>query len=208
MKTKTNYSSIKDALSDGYKMHGFTSGGRLRVLSLTKEGTKKEYYGEGIDFHSALRILSDDVVAGGREYKDVYGDGKIETAYWTGRYPDPGDVIDTWFYQGYGFDVEYDNENNHVVVKLVKKHLVRTPENIVSTVTKWKKSVKWKFKDFDNTYVSSLGDRGGCCTSADDVGSDPWFKEMYFEGKGNDLSVAMTNAFAQTEKSLAYVVLD
>lgn len=201
---KIKHSSIEEALQDGYKLHGFTSGGRLRVLTLEKG--KQTYYGEGVDFYAALRILGDDVIAGGRKYKDVYGEGKIEPAYWTGRYPDNGDAVDTWFYQGHDFDVIW--EDGQIVVKLVKKNVVRTPKLILSTVIKWGKKVKWKFKEYDNIYVSSLGDRGGCTTTSDDTGSDPWFKKTPIEGRAHDLSVAMINAFAQTEKELEYEILD
>lgn len=201
---KIKHSSVKEALQDGYKLHGFTSGGRLRVLTLEKG--KQKYYGEGVDFYAALRILGDDVVAGGRKYKDVYGEGKIEPAYWTGRYPDNGDAVDTWFYQGHGFDAYW--EDGKVIVKLIKRNLLRTPSSIVTMVTRWGKCVEWKFKDYETVYVSAVGERGGCSTSAEGDGSDPWFKEIVFEGRGNDLSVAITNAMSQTEKELEYEILN
>lgn len=205
---KIKHTSIQHALQDGLKLHGFSSGGRLRVLSLDNNKDKQLYYGEGVDFHSALRILGDDVVAGGRKYKDVYGDGKIETAYWTGRYPTPGDVVDTWIYQGHGFDVIW--ENNQVVVKLVKKHIVRTPTAITLMVRKYGKNIKWKFVDYDTIYLSYIGDLGGCTTKVESDGSDgsdAWFKDIAIEGSGEDLWIAMTNAFSQTERQLEFKIL-
>jgi len=95
--------SIQVALFDGFKLHGFRSGGGLRVLSLEKEGESEKYYGESINFEEALRILEDDVKAGGRAYKDVYG--KIETHYLTGEYGDESRGIDSLIVRGNSFDI-------------------------------------------------------------------------------------------------------
>ena len=66
------FKTIEDVLKAGYKLHAFSSGGRLRVLYFEKKGEQK-FYGESINIYEALRILKDDIKFGGRKYKEVYG---------------------------------------------------------------------------------------------------------------------------------------
>jgi hypothetical protein len=68
---------ITTALQGEAKLHGFRSGGGLRVLRLG------DFYGEAPTFEDALALLADDIRAGGRDYADVYG--KLVPHYVTGN---------------------------------------------------------------------------------------------------------------------------
>ena len=100
------YDSIDEALKDGFTIHAFRSGGGLRVLSMKRPETvgekfgisdEKKFYAEGATLNDAMRILKDDVKAGGRKYKDVYG--VLEEHYLTGSYSDK-DELDNWVASG------------------------------------------------------------------------------------------------------------
>lgn len=166
------YNSIEEALKDGYTVHVWRSGAGLRVLNMKKEtlgekfglGEAKTFYGEGTTLYNALRILTDDVIAGGRKYNDVYG--VIETHYITGSYPDSKDELDVWLASGRKFDIScIDNE---IVINMTEKENIRTPEEICQRVYKGER-VFWKVKDstefFNESYPERLANgTRSCCT--------------------------------------------
>ena len=70
---------IDQALRDGCRLHGFRSGGGLRVIRVERGGEHGKRgpdligYGEHPHAEAALRHAEADVKAGGRPYKEVYG---------------------------------------------------------------------------------------------------------------------------------------
>lgn len=104
------FKTIEDVLKSGYKLHAFSSGGRLRVVYFEKEGEQK-FYGESCNIYEALRILKDDIKFGGRQYKEVYG--PIEPHYLTGEHP--VDNFDCLVYQSDKSFTAYYEDGNYVV---------------------------------------------------------------------------------------------
>ena len=141
------YSRIDKKLKEGYSLHAFRSGGGLRVLSLKKDNQK--FYAESCDLYDALRILEDDIKAGGRKYKDVYG--KIESDYLTGSVHF-GDDLDNWICAGYPFDVKC--EDDLIVIDISTKEDARVPESISKRVYKGE-SIYWKITGFKRMFKST-----------------------------------------------------
>lgn len=124
MKTKTVEQAlqiINDCLSSGNAvMHGFRSGGGLRVFRIERTKTLKRergsllFYGEGVDCDDALRILADDIKAGKtRPYNEVYG--KEEPHYLTGTTAVCSD-LDRQIIQGRSIDVWVTEKDKFVAV--------------------------------------------------------------------------------------------
>lgn len=88
---------VENALSPKKKLHGFRSGGGLRVLTLGNQ-----FYAESHSFPEAFRILAEDIRAGGRPYKEVYG--PIETPFYTGSVV-ASDPVDEKLLRGFSVDV-------------------------------------------------------------------------------------------------------
>lgn len=135
------YKHINEALLLGFKLHCFRSGGGLRVLRLDRmfQGKNKCYYAESHNFYDALRILEDDIVAGGREYSEVYG--IIENHYLTGSYSE-GNNIDTWVCSGNPFDVKF--EIDKCVIDMSTKEDICVPKEIANKVQENKTPIYWK----------------------------------------------------------------
>lgn len=150
------YEYIEKFLKEGWLLHGFRSGGGLRVLSMKPNkllpknrgavlaedfGLVKntaELYGESHNLWEALRILNDDAKAGGRKYKDVYG--KIEDNYMTGSYTNENDPVDAWIGGGRKFDIHYDGE--FILDMSILEH-IHTPKPICQLAYKGE-TVHWK----------------------------------------------------------------
>lgn len=95
--------SVEDALRAGYVLHGFMSGGGLRVLRVGA-GSKLAGYGEHPTVSGALRILGEDLRGGCRPYDSVYG--VVEAHYLTGSSVSE-DGLDAWLLRGQTWDVCY-----------------------------------------------------------------------------------------------------
>ena len=170
---KNKYEHIEKALRDGYKIHGFRSGGGLRVLSMEKKGEKKTFYGESCNLNDALRILNDDIKAGGREYSKVYG--KKETHYLTGSYAREDDPLDAWVCGGNKFDVHFEN-NAFVdsgqlmfVIDMSTEEDINTPKMILERVWKKFETVYWKVPGQTRIFKSSptrFADNSVGCSTA------------------------------------------
>lgn len=133
---KKTYSSIDEAIKDGFKLHCFRSGGGLRVISL-KKGSKS-FYAESHNLQEALRILKTELSVGGRKYKDVYG--LIEPHYLTGSYPNNNDKADMYVVNGNTIDAEKEKGTSNIKVTL---HHPLYPKNrpmnmILDDITYWK----------------------------------------------------------------------
>jgi len=117
------------ALAGGARLHGFRSGGGLRVLRLERDD-KLVGYGEHCNISGAMALLVEDYAAGGRPYKEVYGsldtDGEYEL-YLTGS-PAPESFLDEWLLQGRTFDAHFTD--NAVTVELYGWEQFQVPESV------------------------------------------------------------------------------
>jgi len=126
--------SVARALLGGSKLHGFRSGGGLRVLSM--EGPFKGY-GEHPHIADAMRILAEDLDAGGRAYADVYG--PVHAHYLTGA-SEPADLLDARMLRGDTIDAAGRDDGITVEIRGYREH--ETPEDVVRAarsgiVTRW-----------------------------------------------------------------------
>ncbi len=102
-------SFIEQALRDGHNLHAFRSGGGLRVVYVRKPApacpeTAEIGYGEHPYVEEALRHCGEDIQAGHRDYKAVYG-GKYDH-YLTGS-ASPSSELDRWLLNGHSFDIRF-----------------------------------------------------------------------------------------------------
>ncbi len=142
--------NITEILKQGYKLHTFRSGGGLRVIRLDKSGAKS-FYGESYNFGEALRILNDDIKAGGRLYKDVYG--SIESHYLTGASAKQNDKIDQLICAGNCLDAVFENDSIKVIISEWKHRDL--PKKISDQIYALKRDkIKWKYKNEDTIYIS------------------------------------------------------
>lgn len=86
----------------GSKLHGFRSGGGLRVVRI--DGDKLLGYGEHPNLDTALDYLAEDIVAGTREYNKTYG--VIYDNYLTGS-SEVTSFLDKWLLCGRSFDISF-----------------------------------------------------------------------------------------------------
>ena len=126
--------SVERGLRGGSKLHGFRSGGGLRVLSM--EGPFKGY-GEHPHIADAMRILAEDLDAGGRAYADVYG--PVHVHYLTGA-SEPADLLDARMLRGDTIDAAGRDDGITVEIRGYREH--ETPDDIVRAarsgiVTRW-----------------------------------------------------------------------
>lgn len=144
-------SVVEAALRDqGGTLSAFRSGSGLRVARVARVAdsgapnplcARTELgYGEHPHVHEALRILADDLRAGGRVYVKVYG--PIEPHYFSGS-STPHDALDAWLLEGHTFQARFDATAQTFVVELVGMERHRTPMDIVQRVTQGGETVRW-----------------------------------------------------------------
>ena len=164
--------NLDEALKAGNKLKVFRSGGGLRVMYMWDryDNTKTTtYYGESHDFDNALRVLNNDIQAGHREYKDVYG--PIEQHYLTGSYGNEENKVDFWVVSGHTIMAEYVDEFKgfeHIEVELLGSSQQKYPQEIINRCTNGE-SLWWKYDDSEIVRLSQQytfpgnGEKG--CTS-------------------------------------------
>ena len=143
MSKKLKFKSIEEAILAGGKFHSFRSGGGLRVLSV-EIGKKEVGYGEGPDFNYALNLLIEDLQAGGRKYKDVYG--KLHDHYLTGSYSSENDIIDWWVCSGR--DVDASSKDGKIIVKMKGSIDRNFPKEISERCTKNLKPIYFRMNEY------------------------------------------------------------
>lgn len=192
--TEWTASIIESALRGGGQLHAFLSGGGLRVVRVEKPRHGKLIgYGEHPVVSDALRILADDLAAGGRRYSDVYG--KTEDEYLTGQ-SSPEDALDAWLRQGSTFDASFDDA---FVFELRGLETVRTSEAIVKRALAGE-TVQWEERGFVYESTPSRFPSGEPCVSSRVVSSpagrrDSWMWDGCRTGRGPTLIEAMDAAF-------------
>ncbi len=190
---KKSYFSLEEALVEGFSFHSFRSGGGLRVLTLSKGDDDADYYGEGPSYKVAMRILLEDLAAGGRKYKDVYG--PLEPRFLTGAFPKENDEVDKILYQGRNIDAKSDGELIKVTIKQLLQ--LRTPKQVCDIVTTEKKEVRWKRVVTSDVFVSTpckfANDEIGTSTRCEAEKHD-WMPEIKLIGKDLTFEKALDKA--------------
>lgn len=131
------YTTLSARLQAGQRLHAFMSGGGLRVVNLhsdTMELLEKNLrggYGEHPYIYDALEYAEEDAAAGGREYQEVYGEGKLHLHYLTGD-SNPSGGLDAWVRCGRSFDVVFENGNFVFRAKYLKDR--KTPQWVVEAL--------------------------------------------------------------------------
>lgn len=141
------------ALLDGCKLHGFRSGGGLRVFYL-KRGEIVVGYGEHPEADEALRYADEDFLAGGRDYKSVYG--KRYKHYLTGSSQASG-PLDSWILRGHTLDASRDNEGN-VIVELKGWIQTEIPQEVEERAKH--QEVLWKNRGYTYQLSPAFGGQG------------------------------------------------
>jgi hypothetical protein len=179
---------LEQALRDGCRLRAFRSGGGLRVVSLTKAG-KSVGYGEHYDITEALRHADEDFLAGGREYKDVYGAGKLYPHHLTGS-STAASNLDLWVLQGHTIDAWTTRRRKTVVVRLKGYKEFEHPEGLNHRVLAGE-TVRWEDRGFTYESTKSQLPNGDDCVSTQVVavaeGVDPrddWMYRVEQTGRG------------------------
>lgn len=121
-----NLSGIEKALIDGCKLHGFSSGGGLRVIRLEK-GKELAGYGEHPHAEEALKICNEDYLAGCKPYNEVYGSDAKRPHYLTGS-TECTSNLDCWL--RFGSPVDCWREGDQYIFKMSGFAQIPVPENI------------------------------------------------------------------------------
>ncbi len=202
-KKMPEFAKIHQALKDGCRIHAFLSGGGLRVVRLENNDGSKSYYGEHPHIEDALEILEEDVLAGGRPYNKVYG--KMHPHYLTGSTL-PTSNIDSWLRRGSTFDCW--QKNGRVVFELRGYAQTETPKEVEERLKEMEEGevVLWSNRGYVYATGKDRFPNGDPCTSTKIVESppgkdnaDPWMYHITKIGQGENLWVAMKEAFEAPE---------
>lgn len=131
------YPALSEFLKKGGDIHGFRSGGGLRVIRASLNDELKGY-GEHPYVEHAFNHCEEDLIAGGRDYRSVYG--KLYDHYLTGS-STPSSIVDQWMCCGYGLDITF--EENMFVFRGEYYFHVKPPQDRV----KLGKPFHFKYKD-------------------------------------------------------------
>lgn len=190
---------IAAALATGCKLRAFLSGGGLRVIRLERKDTLKGY-GEHPDVSEALVHASDDYLAGGRPYDEVYG--KEHPHYLTGSSSSASNV-DAWVRQGRTFDAWQEDED--VVFQLKGYSYMDVPDDVIERV-KEGETVNWRKRGYTmESSPSQFGNGEWACSTKlikspkGRDGSDSYMYQITKTGRGTDFWKAMLAAFEAPE---------
>lgn len=173
---------ITTALQGEAKLHGFRSGGGLRVLRLG------DFYGEAPTFEDALALLADDIRAGGRDYADVYG--KLVPHYVTGNCA-ASSPVDLVLLRGCCVDAW--REGVDVVATLGGYEELQVPADVCVRVDEGE-SVTWEARG--RRYLSRPAFGGGISTSCIEGGLGAHRWPTLRTGRGATLAAALAAALA------------
>ena len=188
---------IEKALSNGCTVHGFRSGGGLRVIRIEKKN-KLLGYGEHPNVEDALSHANEDFLAGGRPYNKVYGGTKPH--YLTGSSTSTS-PLDHWLLQGYTFDAWKNGKG--VAFRLAGQTQVELPKEILDEVLRSGKPAMWEHRGYTYRITKSSLPNKEPCTASEVVkspdgkknGSNPWMYHITKTGHGKNFFKAMENAF-------------
>jgi len=199
-----NLMGIDKALNEKHELHGFRSGGGLRVIRITKAG-KLTGYGENLDIMNALLHAEEDYFAGGRQYPDVYGEDKIHPHYLTGSSTST-DKLDEWILAGHTIDAKCNNGVIEVILKGTKTF--QTPDDIIEEVKDKQEPIIWQARG--STFKTSRGawfDKASGITTvvlkeAKGHNKNAWHYNVTKTGKAKDFMSAVLRAIISKEVEL------
>lgn len=196
---------IDQALSQGCRLHGFRSGGGLRVVRL-ELNRKLTGYGEHPSADEALVYAAEDFLAGGRDYHEVYG--KLHPHYLTGSY-EVTSPLDGWLLQGNTLDA-YRTDKGTIRVELTGLREVSPPQKILDQAKALRRPVIWENRGY--VYEISCNPRlfdnirdEGYRTRVVDIpkGKVRLYAWMYYytkTGEGGNFNEALDRAFEAQER--------
>jgi len=192
---------LEQALRENCRIHGFRSGGGLRVVRIEQDGTLRGY-GEHPHVEDALAHANEDFLAGGRPYKEVYG--VLKPHYFTGE-STPTSDLDAWLLQGRTFDAYF--ESDAVVVELKGLHQVTVPEEIQKAVLEDGQTRFWEDRGikYKISWSRFPGSKKPCCTTEvvePAEGKDEWFYNIVKLGEGSTFFEALNAAYEAEEVEL------
>lgn len=191
---------IEKALQDGCNIHAFLSGGGLRVVRIEQYGVLKGY-GEHPSIDHAIYHADDDFLAGGRDYKTVYGGEHLH--YLTGSLSTTS-PLDAWVRQGRTFDA-YKRDGD-VVFELHGYSETDIPPEVLKEVDEMGQTVTWRSRGYTYETSGSRFPNGKACHSTRVIewpkgrdGADPWMYKIVKTGAGKNFTEALEKAFEATE---------
>lgn len=197
---KMQLSGIEKGLKEGCRLHGWRSGGGLRVITIEQAQTVRGY-GEHPNVEDALSHANEDFLAGRRPYKDVYG--KLKPLYLTGSMHATS-PLDHWLLRGRTIDA-YVQEGN-VVVELRGYADTETPKQVIAKVNRTRRPVKWTQRGYTYETSQSRLPNGESCQNTRILkapkgrdGADPWMYRIVKTGRGKEVFKALQNAFKAEE---------
>lgn len=205
-RTKPELTGIDRALGEGNKLHGFRSGGGLRVIRLEQEG-RLTGYGEHPSADEALIHVHEDFLSGGRDYHEVYG--KLYPQYLTGS-SEVTSPLDGWLIQGHTVDA-YQIDDGRVRVELTGLTETRQPQVVLDQAKALRRPIVWMDRGFtyETTYNPHLfpnGDEGHSTKVIDTPkGKDEHRAWMYYRtkaGEGKDFNEALDKAFESPDTEI------
>lgn len=119
---------IKKAVNEGCRIHTFRSGGGLRVVRIEDDHSLRGY-GEHPHIGKAFKHAEEDLAAGQRSYRDVYG--PIYPHYLTGS-SNADCFLDAWTLKGYNFDLW--KEGNHFTTEMKGFFQLEWPQDLCTRV--------------------------------------------------------------------------
>lgn len=151
-------------------------------------------YGEHPSVDDALRILADDIRAGGREYGDVYG--KMETNYVTGSSAASG-PLDAWILRGRTFDAYADGDA--FVVTLSGWQELKTPIAVTERakageVVRWTDERGLEFESGPVRFANGDVGTSTKCLTPTRSGADPWMWTAEWSASAGTLADAFAAA--------------
>jgi len=190
---------IQKALEQRCNLHGFRSGGGLRVIRIEKEG-KLRGYGEHYSADGALAHADEDFLAGGRRYSHVYGN--LKPHYLTGSSCITG-PLDGWLREGHTVDAFM--KDSDIVVSLKGCVQTRTPKEVDKKVDKTRKPVVWTNRGYAYETRPDSFPNGEPCHATRVIrgpmggDADAWFYSIVKTGTGKTFWVALNSAFKAKE---------
>lgn len=140
-------SGIEKALQEGCNIHGFLSGGGLRVIRIEQEGNLRGY-GEHPNVEGALRHANEDYLAGGKPYDSVYGASEPLYLTGSGRATSP---LDRLLLRGQTIDAHMLGSD--VVIELRGIAHINIPAEVTEQVKRTGQPVIWANRGY--SYITS-----------------------------------------------------
>lgn len=189
---------IRAALDQGSTIQGFSLYGGLRVIRI-EQGNLLRGYGENPSIDIAILHADEDFLAGGRNYKNVYGE--IEHRTKTVSSQEATSQLDEWILQGNTFD-SYKTVNGMIAVELKGWKEQVVPIKIEEQIRKHNMPFLWSDRGYlFESWIKQLPNRTSTIiTEVVDTmeGDDPERGLNYLivkRGESNNFDKAMKEAF-------------